>query len=44
MTQHWGFEYFHFMVEALPRITVALDFLRENLDIKVSANVVPCNL
>lgn len=36
MAQRWGDEYFHFFVEALPRITLALDILREHLDIKVS--------
>lgn len=35
MTQCWGDEYFHFLAEALPRITFMLDVLQENLDIKV---------
>ncbi|CBJ29237.1 conserved unknown protein [Ectocarpus siliculosus] len=34
ITQRWGNEYFHFLVENLPRITPMLDILRENLDIK----------
>lgn len=35
MAQRWGDEYFHFLAETLPRITLMLDVLRENLDIKV---------
>lgn len=35
MTQHWGDGYFHFVVENLPRITLMLDVLRANADIKV---------
>lgn len=35
MTQYWGDEYFHFVVDALPRITLMLDILQEHLDIKV---------
>ncbi|CAM9968750.1 unnamed protein product, partial [Pylaiella littoralis] len=36
MTQFWGDQYFHFLVDALPRITLMLDVLRENLDIKMA--------
>lgn len=35
MAQRWGDFYFHFVSEALPRITLMLDVLRNNLDIKV---------
>ncbi|CAM9450994.1 unnamed protein product, partial [Ectocarpus sp. 4 AP-2014] len=38
MTQRWGNEYFHFLVENLPRITPMLDVLRENLDIKIAVH------
>lgn len=40
MAQHWGEAYYHFVVEALPRITVMLDILQENVDIKVPLAVV----
>ncbi len=36
LTQQWGKEYYHILVENLSRITVVLDFLLENPDIKVS--------
>ncbi|CAM9968681.1 unnamed protein product, partial [Pylaiella littoralis] len=38
MTQCWGDEYFHFLAEALPRITFMLDVLQENLDIKIAVH------
>ncbi|CAN0467220.1 unnamed protein product, partial [Ectocarpus sp. 12 AP-2014] len=38
MTQRWGNEYFHFLVENLPRITPMLDILWENLDIKIAVH------
>lgn len=39
MAQEWGPNYYHFTVEHLPRITLALDILIENPDIMVSAAV-----
>lgn len=43
IAQYWGDEYYHFLVEALPRITLMLDVLVENLDIKVLfSSVVSC--
>lgn len=44
MAQHWGEAYYHFVVEALPRITVMLDVLQENVDIKVPVVVVYCSV
>ncbi|CBJ29242.1 conserved unknown protein [Ectocarpus siliculosus] len=38
IAQYWGDEYYHFLVEALPRITLMLDVLVENLDIKVAVH------
>lgn len=35
IAQNWGHSYFHFLIEDLPRITLMLDVLRENLDIGV---------
>ncbi|CAM9867121.1 unnamed protein product [Pylaiella littoralis] len=36
MTQYWGDGYFHFLIEDLPRITLMLDILREDLDIGIA--------
>lgn len=35
MAQRWGDEYFHFLTEALARITLMLDIVRDDSDIKV---------
>lgn len=35
LTQEYGQAYYHFLVDNLPRITVLLDVLLENPDIKV---------
>lgn len=39
LTQHYGDAYYHFLVENMSRLTVVLDILLENPDIKVT----PCN-
>eukprot|EP00752_Nemacystus_decipiens_P004611 g4210.t1 len=36
MAQRWGDEYFHFLAETLPRITLMLDILRKHVDIKIA--------
>lgn len=36
LTQHYGDAYYHFVVENMSRLTVVLDVLLENPDIKVS--------
>ncbi|CAM9126955.1 unnamed protein product [Ectocarpus sp. 4 AP-2014] len=38
IAQHWGDGYFHFLIESLPRITVMLDILRGNPDIKIAVH------
>ncbi|CAN0214375.1 unnamed protein product, partial [Ectocarpus fasciculatus] len=38
IAQYWGDGYFHFLVESLPRITVMLDILRGNPDIKIAVH------
>ena len=35
ISQYWGSGYFHFLVESLPRIILALTFLLKNEDIKI---------
>lgn len=35
MANHWGGGFYHFLVEALPRMTTMLDVLLEQPDIKV---------
>lgn len=36
LTQNYGFAYYHFLVENMSRLTVVLDILLENPDIKVN--------
>ncbi|CAN0080944.1 unnamed protein product [Pylaiella littoralis] len=38
IAQNWGHSYFHFLIEDLPRITLMLDVLRENLDIGIAVS------
>ncbi|CAM9134740.1 unnamed protein product [Ectocarpus fasciculatus] len=38
MTQDWGPNYYHFTVEHLPRITLALDILLENPEIMIAVH------
>ncbi|CAB1105986.1 unnamed protein product [Ectocarpus sp. CCAP 1310/34] len=38
MTQDWGPNYYHFTVEHLPRITLALDILLENSEIMIAVH------
>lgn len=38
ITQEWGPNWYHFTVEHLPRITVFLDVLLENEDIKIAVH------
>lgn len=41
LTQEFGQAYYHFLVDNLPRITVLLDVLIENKDIKVYSLHIP---
>lgn len=36
LTQHFGDAYYHFLVENMSRLTVVLDVILENPDIKVN--------
>ena len=38
MTQEWGPNWYHFTIEHLPRITVFLDVLLDNEDIKIAVH------
>lgn len=39
MTQYWGYAYYHFLAECLPRITLMLDVLLEHPETKVAYQV-----
>ncbi|CBN76523.1 conserved unknown protein [Ectocarpus siliculosus] len=41
ITQHWGDAYFHFLSECLPRVTLMLDVLLANSEIKIAVHAPP---
>ncbi|CAM9847789.1 unnamed protein product [Ectocarpus sp. 4 AP-2014] len=41
ITQHWGDFYFHFLSECLPRVTLMLDVLLANPEIKIAVHAPP---
>ncbi|CAM9433421.1 unnamed protein product [Ectocarpus sp. 12 AP-2014] len=41
ITQHWGDAYFHFLSECLPRVTLMLDVLLANPEIKIAVHAPP---